>query len=92
MTDQTKNRRAAGSAIACTVEQTLLGEGVRWDTRRDELLRVDILAGRVYRDRIDDDGSLVRVRTYTCPGPLARSLRSRVTRGGCSPPTGGSST
>ena len=32
-----------GAAVACTTEQTLLGEGVRWDARRDELLRVDIL-------------------------------------------------
>jgi len=36
-----------GVAVACTTEQTELGEGVRWDARRDELLRVDILAGRV---------------------------------------------
>ena len=49
-----------GDAIACTSEQNLLGEGARWDARRDELLRVDILAGRVYRDRIADDGSLIR--------------------------------
>ena len=53
-----------GDAIACTTEQNLLGEGVVWDARRDELLRVDILAGRVYRDRIGDDGSLLPVRTY----------------------------
>ena len=53
-----------GDAIACTTEQNLLGEGVVWDARRDELLRVDILAGRVYRDRIADDGSLLPVRTY----------------------------
>ena len=70
MTDQTTNRPVGGSAIACTVEQTLLGEGVRWDARRSELLRVDILAGRVYRDRIDDDGGLVPVRTYTVPGTV----------------------
>jgi sugar lactone lactonase YvrE len=54
----------AGIAIACTDEQTSLGEGVRWDARRDELLRVDILAGRVFRDRVDDGGSLVPVRVY----------------------------
>ena len=70
MTDQTTTRPVGGSAIACTVEQTLLGEGVRWDARRNELLRVDILAARVYRDRIDDDGSLVPVRTYTVPGTV----------------------
>jgi len=56
-----------GAAVACTTEQTLLGEGVRWDARRDELLRVDILAGRVYRDQVRDDGALVSVRVYELP-------------------------
>jgi sugar lactone lactonase YvrE len=59
-----------GVAIACTAEQTQLGEGVRWDDRRGELLRVDILAGRVYRDRVQDDGSLVHVRVYELPWPV----------------------
>jgi sugar lactone lactonase YvrE len=54
-------------AIAATTEQTQLGEGARWDARRDELLRVDILAGHVYRDRVADDGQLIPVRTYTVP-------------------------
>jgi hypothetical protein len=27
-----------GDAVACTTEQALLGEGVRWDARRGELL------------------------------------------------------
>lgn len=54
----------SSQAIACTTEQTELGEGVRWDTRRGELLRVDILAGRVYRDHVDDDGALHPVRCY----------------------------
>ncbi len=53
-----------GVAVACTTEQTPLGEGARWDARRGELLRVDILAGRVYRDRVDDDGALVSVQVY----------------------------
>ena len=47
-------RGGDGAAVACTAEQTVLGEGVRWDARRGELLRVDILAGRVYRDRVAD--------------------------------------
>jgi sugar lactone lactonase YvrE len=59
-----------GDAIACTSEQNLLGEGARWDARRAELLRVDILAGRVYRDRIADDGSLIPVRTYDVGGSV----------------------
>jgi sugar lactone lactonase YvrE len=54
-------------AVACTTEQTQLGEGVRWDDRRSELLRVDILARRVYRDQVQDDGSLVSVRVYELP-------------------------
>lgn len=59
-----------GAAVACTTEQTMLGEGARWDARRDELLRVDIVAGRVFRDRIDADGGLVPVRSYTVPGTV----------------------
>jgi sugar lactone lactonase YvrE len=61
---------APGSALACTTEQTLLGEGARWDARRGELLRVDILAGIVYRDRVDDTGGLVSIRTYQVPGTV----------------------
>jgi sugar lactone lactonase YvrE len=48
----------------------VLGEGARWDARREELLRVDILAGVVYRERVDDDGRLVPVRTYRVPGTV----------------------
>ena len=48
-----------------------LGEGVRWDARRDELLRVDILAGRIYRDKIIDDGGLLPVETYHVAGTVA---------------------
>jgi sugar lactone lactonase YvrE len=56
-----------GGAVACTTEQTQLGEGVRWDARRSELLRVDIVAQRVFRDHVTDDGSLVPVRVYEVP-------------------------
>jgi sugar lactone lactonase YvrE len=58
------------AAVACTTDQHLLGEGARWDARRAELLRVDILAGRVYRDRVADDGALIPVRTYQVPGTV----------------------
>ena len=58
------------AAVACTSEQNELGEGARWDGRRDELLRVDILAGRVYRDRIEPDGALTPVRAYDVPGTV----------------------
>ena len=59
-----------GDAVACTTEQTVLGEGARWDASRGELLGVDIAAGRVYRDRVADDGSLIPVRTYQIPGTV----------------------
>ena len=55
------------SAIACTTGQSLLGEGARWDGRRDELLRVDLLAGRMFRDRIAPDGDLDPVCVYDFP-------------------------
>ena len=59
--------RSSGPPVACTTEQTLLGEGARWDPRREELLRVDILAGCVYRDRVAADGALIPVRSYQLP-------------------------
>ncbi len=62
--------RARVDAVACTVNQTLLGEGLRWDGRRSEVLGVDILAGRVFRSRVDDDGSLRLVRDYWVPGTV----------------------
>ena len=61
----------AGNAVARTTEQCELGEGVRWDARRDELLRVDILSGRIYRDKIIDDGGLLPVETYHVAGTVA---------------------
>lgn len=57
-------------AVAVTTEQTQLGEGARWDERRAELLRVDILAGRVFRDRVGDGGALIPVRAYDVPGTV----------------------
>jgi sugar lactone lactonase YvrE len=57
-------------AVACTSDQNLLGEGARWDARRDELLRVDILAARVFRDRIAGDGGLIPVGTYDVGGTV----------------------
>jgi sugar lactone lactonase YvrE len=58
------------AAVACAGEQTVLGEGVRWDARRAELLRVDVLAGRVHRERLADDGNLSPVRIYEIPGTV----------------------
>jgi sugar lactone lactonase YvrE len=57
-------------ALACSREQHVLGEGARWDARRDELLRVDIEAGRVFRDTVGVDGVLVHVGTYNVPGTV----------------------
>jgi sugar lactone lactonase YvrE len=54
-------------AVASSTEQALLGEGLRWDARRGELLGVDILAGRVYRPRGGDDGFLRLVYAIGCP-------------------------
>jgi sugar lactone lactonase YvrE len=59
-----------GGAVLCSTEQTQLGEGIRWDARRDELLAVDILAGRLYRGRVRDDGALERVRVYQLSGTV----------------------
>jgi len=63
-------REWGGDAVPCSVEQSQLGEGIRWDDRRGELLAVDILAGRVYRGRVGDDGLLKRVRVYQLPGTV----------------------
>jgi sugar lactone lactonase YvrE len=56
--------------VACTTEQSQLGEGTRWDDRYNELLHVDILAGRIYRDKINDGGALSPVRTFEVPGTV----------------------
>lgn len=66
----TVNPEAAGRAVPCTSEQAILGEGARWDARRDELLRVDILAGRVFRDRVEGDGSFTPIADYDLPGTV----------------------
>src|SRR5262245_65323590 len=65
MTARKKTTAAAhdSQAVACTSEQRHLGEGSRWDARRGELLSVDILTGRVYRDTVGEDGALTSIRT-----------------------------
>jgi sugar lactone lactonase YvrE len=63
-------RDGVSEAIPSTTEQTKLGEGLRWDARRDELLRVDIAAGQVFRERIAGDGSLIPIRTYRLLGTV----------------------
>jgi sugar lactone lactonase YvrE len=61
---------AQGGAVLSSTEQTQLGEGIRWDARRNEMLAVDILAGRVYRGRVRDDGALERIRLYEMTGTV----------------------
>ena len=56
--------------MPCNTEQTQLGEGIRWDARRDEMLAVDILAGRVARAQVLDRGALERIRFYRLPTPV----------------------
>jgi sugar lactone lactonase YvrE len=61
-------------AVPCRVEQTHLGGGARWDARRGELLRVDALRGRVYRDRVDEHGDLHPARVYEVAGTVSAVL------------------
>ena len=57
-------------AVACTIEQRVLGEGARWDARRDELLAVDIVDGLVLRGRLDADGTVIDGRGYRLGGTV----------------------
>ena len=63
-------RGGVSEAVPSTSEQTILGEGLRWDAGRGELLRVDIAAGQVFREKVADDGSLIPIRTYPLPGTV----------------------
>jgi sugar lactone lactonase YvrE len=59
-----------GEAVVCTRSRAELGEGVRWDSRRDELLWVDILGGVVLRETVADDGTLTEVGRYLVGQPV----------------------
>ena len=67
VTDTENGPLRDGQAVACNTEQTQLGEGIRWDGRRGELLAVDILAGRVARGLLRNDGLIERVGVYQLP-------------------------
>jgi sugar lactone lactonase YvrE len=58
------------SPVVRTTDQTQLGEGTRWDDRHQELLHVDILTGRVFRHKINDDGALFPVQIHEVPGTV----------------------
>ena len=63
----TSEQAQDGGAVACSTKQNQLGEGIRWDARRGEILAVDILAGHVARGQVQDDGSLERTHVYELP-------------------------
>ena len=71
----------ASEAMASTLNQTLLGEGLRWDARRQEMLGVDILAGRVYRGHVESDGELTLVREYWVPATVGAIVPVAVDEG-----------
>jgi sugar lactone lactonase YvrE len=56
--------------VAISTQQFVLGEGLRWDGRREELLGVDILAGGIYRGHVDHDGAVSLIREYWVPGTV----------------------
>ena len=59
-----------GNPVPTSTQQFILGEGLRWDGRREELLGVDILAGQIYRGHIDHDGAVNLIRDYWVPGTV----------------------
>jgi sugar lactone lactonase YvrE len=54
----------------CSAEPGRLSEGPRWDAARDELLWVDVLAGRLHRGRPGADGQLQLLQTFQVPSHL----------------------
>ncbi len=54
----------------CSAEPGRLSEGPRWDGERNELLWVDVLAGRLHRARLDADGQLRVLQTVQVHGHL----------------------
>lgn len=63
-------RESDGVAVACSTVQTHLGEGVRWDARRNEILAVDIMAQQVFRGHVATDGSLDWLNIYDLPSTV----------------------
>lgn len=67
------------TVTACSAEPGLLSEGPRWDAGRDELLWVDVLAGRLHRARLDGHRELRVLQVFQVHGHL----------GAAAPATGG---
>jgi sugar lactone lactonase YvrE len=63
-------------AVASTTHQALLGEGLRWDARRNDLLAVDIIDGCVYRLGLLPSGDLSLLRRYWVPGTVGAVVPS----------------
>lgn len=59
-----------GPAVLCVESTVTLGEGSRWHSSSGELLWVDITAGRLFREYVDDAGNLTRVATHDVSMPL----------------------
>ena len=55
---------------SCVRRQTVLGEGVRWDSAREELLWVDITEGRLMRQRVTGAGPLEDLGELELDRPL----------------------
>ena len=64
----------------CSAEPGLLSEGPRWDGDRNELLWVDVLAGRLHRAGLGADGQLRVLQTFQVPGHLGAA--APAARGG----------
>src|SRR3984885_4035891 len=60
----------AWTGTPCAAEPGRLSEGPRWDGARNELLWVDVLAGRLHRARPGADGQLRVLQTFQFARPL----------------------
>ena len=64
----------------CSAEPGLLSEGPRWDGDRNELLWVDVLAGRLHRAGLGADGQLRVLQIFQVPCHLGAA--APAARGG----------
>lgn len=59
-----------GPAVLCVESTATLGEGARWHSSAGELLWVDITGCTLFREYVDDAGSLTRVATHDASMPI----------------------